>query len=128
MTEIRYSMKHVVEITGLSQHALRYYENEGLLPGLQRKKNGHRYFEQQDIDWILWVKRLRQSEMSMSEIRRFIDLTREGAHTIDERCDFLSDHREKLRNRINELNDILEMLDQKIGYYYEMQKEMKQNE
>jgi DNA-binding transcriptional MerR regulator len=123
-----FTVKQVVEFTGLSEHTLRYYEREGLLPGIARAQNGHRRYEQQDIDWIIWLKRLRNSEMSLEEIRRFIQMTQAGPHTMDDRCDLLSAHRDKIRSRITELNTILAMLEEKIGYYYEMQQEADRNE
>ena len=39
-----YTMKKTAELTGLSEHTLRYYDKEGLLPGLARDGVGRRVF------------------------------------------------------------------------------------
>jgi DNA-binding transcriptional MerR regulator len=42
-----FTVKEVSEILSVSPHALRFYDNEGLLPGLSRR-NTHRFFSYED--------------------------------------------------------------------------------
>jgi hypothetical protein len=50
-TEPRLSIGQVAEHTGLSVHALRFYEREGLLvTPVQRGSDGHRAYSEWDLD------------------------------------------------------------------------------
>ncbi|MCA9996994.1 MAG: MerR family transcriptional regulator, partial [Anaerolineales bacterium] len=61
MTEPPYTIQQAAAQTGLSVHTLRYYEDVGILPGIQRTGSGHRYYDEQDLGWIHWLKMLRHS-------------------------------------------------------------------
>lgn len=42
----KYSVKEVSEITGLSSYTIRYYDNAGLIPGLNRTDGNARQFSE----------------------------------------------------------------------------------
>jgi len=54
---------------GLSAHTLRYYEREGLLPPPSRNQHGVRMFEDSALEWLQLVRCLRDTGMSIAEIR-----------------------------------------------------------
>jgi len=65
--------------------------------------------------------------MSIQMMKRYVDVTRAGDHTIDERCAILEEHRNHLRDRIDRLQVILDKLDKKVEFYrgYEMRSKEK---
>ena len=61
----KFSIQQVAQKTGLSIHTLRYYEKVGLLAPIQRGKNGHRQYSIEDIIWLEFLVRLRETGMSI---------------------------------------------------------------
>jgi DNA-binding transcriptional MerR regulator len=111
------TIQDVAEATGLTAHTLRYYERAGLLAPIPRNQGGHRRYRELDVDALLFLMRLRMTGMPIHQVRQYAALTREGAHTIDERRALLEAHRESVRQRILELGQNLAALDYKIGLY-----------
>ncbi len=101
----------------MSAHTLRYYEKIGLLPAIQRGESGRRNYTEEDLGWVYWLKLLRESGMSIRAMKRYVEITRAGDHTIDERCTMLEEHRNHLRAQIEKLQGYLERLEQKVEFY-----------
>lgn len=114
------SIREVADRTGLSPHTLRLYEREGLLLGpVRRRANGHRAYSAQDVEWIAYCTRFRASGMPWAAIRRYAELVRHGRGNEKERLALLRGHRERIRDRLEELGAALEIIDRKIGVYEE---------
>src|SRR6266851_1048958 len=56
--EETFTIAEVAEKTGVSAHALRYYERIGLLD-VGRQASGHRRFTSHDVDRVVFIGRLR---------------------------------------------------------------------
>ncbi|MBF9016355.1 MULTISPECIES: MerR family transcriptional regulator [unclassified Oceanispirochaeta] len=112
-----YSMKEVKDLTGLSDHTLRYYEKDGILAEIRRQKNGHRRYEKQDLDWLDFVICLRSTGMPLSTIRKYRELMEQGDSTAEERKDLLLEQKESLLEEITTLQDSLKRISFKIDYY-----------
>lgn len=115
--EKTYSIQEVEKEMGVSADTLRYYEKIGLLHPIQRQENGRRVYSEQDLGWVYWLKLLRQSGMPIRLMKRYVEITRAGDHTIEERCAILQEHRNQLREKIEQLHGYLEKLDQKVEFY-----------
>ena len=112
-----YTIQEAVEEMDISAHTLRYYEKIGLLPSIHRSENGRRNYTEEDLGWVYWLKLLRESGMSIRAMKRYVEITRAGDHTIDERCEMLEEHRNHLRAQIGRLQGYLKRLDQKVEFY-----------
>jgi len=111
------TIQQAAEKTGVTTYTLRYYEDVGILPGIQRNSSGHRTYDDQDLGWISWIKLLRSSGMPIETIREFVELTRSGNDSIPARCEILDAHRQKIRSRIEKLQGFLVKLDDKLQFY-----------
>ncbi|MBQ6435757.1 MAG: MerR family DNA-binding transcriptional regulator, partial [Synergistaceae bacterium] len=47
-----YTIKDISELTGLPASTLRYYDKQGLLPGLKRNENNIRIFTDEDYGFL----------------------------------------------------------------------------
>ncbi|ALO05870.1 Cd(II)/Pb(II)-responsive transcriptional regulator [Streptomyces venezuelae] len=73
------SIGEVAERSGLSVHALRFYEREGLFANpVRRLSNGRRIYHEEDLEWLAICTKLRSSGMPLVMIRQYIDLVRQG--------------------------------------------------
>lgn len=102
--------------TGVTAHTLRYYERIGLLD-VARDPNGRRRYDATDLARVTFLTRLRQSEMPIRDIARYVDLVREGDHTEPQRLAILQAHRDAVVHRIDELTQALPVVDFKITVY-----------
>lgn len=55
------TVKEAAQITGLTEHAVRFYTDKGLVPSVQRNQNNIRMFDEESINWLHGVKCLKQS-------------------------------------------------------------------
>src|SRR5438045_8548348 len=84
------SIGQVAERTGLSVHTLRFYEREGILAHpVRRGSNGHRVYNDEDLEWLDICSSLRATGMPLDGIRRYAELIREGPGTERERLQML---------------------------------------
>ena len=76
------SIGQVADRTGLSVHALRFYEREGILPNpVRRDPGGRRVYSEDDLEWLDLCIMLRSSGMPLPAIRQYTDLVRQGPAT-----------------------------------------------
>lgn len=115
-----YTIESAAAETGVSAHTLRYYERIGLLSPVGRGANGHRRYTDEDLGGIRFLTMLRATGMSIRGMTEFIELTREGDHTIPQRVRVLQQHRDTLRARMEADREHFAALDRKIGFYSEL--------
>jgi DNA-binding transcriptional MerR regulator len=115
--EREYSIEDVAALSGLSPHTLRYYERIGLLEPVPRAVSGHRRYTEGDLGWVRFVVMLRQTGMSIADSLHFMELTRDGDHTIPERVRLLRSHRDDLVAELAVLQQHLGAINRKIDIY-----------
>ena len=111
-----YSIGEFSKITNHTIHTLRYYEKENIITPLRNKVNKRRYTEK-DIVWIRFVKRLKDTNMPIKEIKKYSLLREQGDSTLNERMDTLIKHRTKLISEIEAIKSNLTKLESKIEFY-----------
>jgi DNA-binding transcriptional MerR regulator len=113
----RYTIQQVAESTGLSIHALRYYEKIGLLPTIERASNNHRQYCAEDVAWLEFLIRLRETGMSIQEMLAFTNLVRQRPNEVGERRVLLEEHRDRVTQHLEELTQNLKIIEMKIEHY-----------
>ena len=114
-----YSIQEVSKKTGLTAHTLRYYEKEGLLSGVERTQGGFRQYTDEDLERLGLICCLKNTGMSIQEIARFVQLTHEGDHTLEERVELLRAHRERVLERMAEMQKHLDKVTWKLNFFTE---------
>ncbi|MER7844990.1 MerR family transcriptional regulator [Kitasatospora sp. NPDC096077] len=114
------SIGEVARRSGLSVHALRFYEREGLFANpVRRLSNGRRVYHEEDLEWLAICLRLRSSGMSVAMIRGYIDLVRAGTGNERERLELLRRHQDDVAAQIRDLQVTLEVMREKVRVYEE---------
>lgn len=113
---MEYSIGEFSKLTGLGIHTLRYYEQEQLLSPARSAANRRQYSDS-DLAWVDFVKRLKETGMPISEMRRYAALRAAGDRTLAERLEMLTAHREALRGQMQDLEEHMEKLENKILFY-----------
>ncbi len=112
-----YSMKEVCKQTGLTYETLKFYCNQGLVPNVKRDENNYRIFDDRDVAWINSLNCLRNCDMSIQEMKAYIDLCLQGESTIPERKVILEEKRKALLTQMQELQKAIDYIDWKQGFY-----------
>ncbi|GAA3735381.1 MerR family transcriptional regulator [Streptomyces tremellae] len=103
--------------TGLATHTLRFYEDEGLLAEVRRNAAGRRVYTREDVDWLRVCAKLRASGMPLPEIRRYVELVREGPGNEAERYELLHGHETRVRQQMADLQEALDTIHGKVTLY-----------
>ena len=115
--EKNFYIKQASETTGLSAPNIRYYEKEGLIKNLARNEVGERIFTDAEIDWILFLKKLRDMDVPIAKMREYANLREQGNPTATARKKILEEHRKIMLDKIVLINEQIKLLDDKIIYY-----------
>ncbi len=105
--------------TGVSLDTLRYYEHEGLLTDIARAANGHRQYSEDDVLWVEVLRCLRDTGMTIEQLRHYCALGAEGPATKPERKSILLQHRALIEEQIAERHKALSLIDHKLSFYTE---------
>ncbi len=103
--------------TGVSIDTLRYYEREGLLQNVARATSGHRRYSEDDLLWVQVLRCLRDTGMTMEQLRHYCELGQQGDSTKTERRDILRSHRAEIEKQISERHEALRLVDHKLSFY-----------
>ena len=117
-----YSMTYVVENLNVSAKTLRFYEEQGILPNISWDEKGRRVYSEQQIDWISFIRCLKETGMPLSKIKDYKELYESGNTTYLQREEMLKNHKVEMQKKIDESLKNLEELNYKIAMY-ELQKE-----
>jgi DNA-binding transcriptional MerR regulator len=106
-------------LTGRSVHTIRWYETQGLIPGVKRDSGGRRVYREQHVGWLELMHRLRSTGMSIAAMREYAALVADGKGTLKQRRTRLAEHREHVKRHIAELSQSVKLLDRKLKFYDE---------
>lgn len=113
---MEYTISEFAKKIGMTTYTLRYYEKEGLLLGIKRK-NGRRVFRDEDFITVKMINCLKDTGMSIHEIKQYLVLCREGDATLKQRHDIILKQKDLLEERISSLQKNLKALKDKEIYY-----------
>lgn len=111
-----YSIGQVSEMFGLPISTLRYYDKQGLFPGMERK-SGIRRFSENELEALRVIECLKLSGLEIKDIKQFMDWCMEGASTYPLRKELLEKQKATVKAEIAHMNKILDMLRFKCWYY-----------
>lgn len=102
---------------GLSVDTLRYYEKAGLIPPVNRKENGIRDYTETDCGWVEFIKCMREAGLPIEVLTQYIALYAKGNRTLQQRKNLLITERDRLKERIEQMQQTLKRLNYKISVY-----------
>jgi len=113
---------HIGEVatrTGRSVHAIRWYEAQGLVPGVERDAGGRRIYNEHHVGWLDFMDRLRLTGMTVAQMREYTLLVKEGGAALKERRALLKAHQARVLENIARWTEALTLIDAKIEFYDE---------
>ena len=111
-----YTIGQVAEMFGLPVSTLRYYDKQGLFPGLERA-SGIRRFGDAELEALRVIECLKKTGMEIKDIRLFMEWCAEGPSTYPKRKAMFEERKAPVESEIAKMNRVLDMLKFKCWYY-----------
>jgi MerR family mercuric resistance operon transcriptional regulator len=103
MTRSDWDIGKVSAATGISPAAIRFYESEGLLERPGRSAGGRRQFDATHVQALRMIKAMRESGMSLDDIRAFKSLQRRPGATCQSLARIAADRAHAIAQKIEVL-------------------------
>lgn len=113
-----YGIGEFAKVTNLSIDTIRYYEKQGLIKP-NRDENNRRIYDECDVGWIDFIKKLKMTGMKLKDIKYYSQLRYEGDCTIDKRLELLYEQADILFIKQREVAEHIKYLYNKIDIYNE---------
>lgn len=111
-----YSIKQIADMMNVTTATIRYWDNEGLLPYVN-KVNGRRVFEDKDFKWLRVLNCMKNINMPIKKIKEYVELVMQGDTTLQSRYEMILEQKQFIQNQINDLNNCLKEFEYKEWYY-----------
>ena len=113
---MEYTIGQVSEKTGLPVSTLRYYDNQGLFPHMERSA-GIRKFTNRELETIRMIECLKKTGMEIRNIRQFMQWCAQGSATYAQRKALLEQQQAEAEAELARMRQVLDMLTYKCWYY-----------
>lgn len=120
---MNYTIGEVSEMLNISVSTLRYYDSQKLLLDLKRDDAGNRIFDETNINALKLINCLKTSGISIKDIKKFMLLAKQEDKTISERKNFFLIQKQNIKDKINELEKAMNMVEYKYWYYQTAEKD-----
>lgn len=111
-----YTIGQISEMFNIPVSTLRYYDREGLFPGMERK-SGIRKFSDNEIEALRVIECLKASGLEIREIKQFMEWTTKGSATYQQRKQLFETRLKKVEAEMDNLQKTKDMLKYKCWYY-----------
>lgn len=111
-TNSHYLIRDLVKRTDLSADSIRFYEKKKLIQPPLRGENNYRYYDDEALKRLIFIKRCRALDLSLKEIEHLIELERQpdqGCNAVNELIDH---HLDQVDAKIEELQHLQLQLQQ----------------
>jgi len=112
-----YTVKEIAKLLDMTEHTVRYYTDMGLVPSLKRDKNGNRLFDEESKNWLIGIKNLRGSGMSIQAVKDYVTLCLQGESTLKIRYKIIIEQKNQLEKQLREMNERYQYIEHKVKWY-----------
>ncbi len=115
---MRYTIKQMAEMFGVTEHTLRFYTDKGLLP-CQRDGGNRRVFNEESVNWMQGVRCLKDCGASIEDIQEYcrLCLLEESEENMRARYAIIVKQRTEVYKRLEEAKAAVKYMDEKAAHY-----------
>jgi len=96
--------------TGLSSKTIRFYEQQDIIPAAKRNSNGYRFYNEQQLEMLRFIKRARDLGFSLEQSRELLKLSRDPSRTSAEVKQKAQQHIDQIDQQIEQLQQMRQVL------------------
>lgn len=113
-----YTIKQMAEMFDVTEHTLRFYTDEGLLP-CERDGGNHRVFNEESVNRMQGIKCLKGCGASIEDIREYcrLCLLEESGENLRARYAIICRQRDEAYKRLEEAKSTAKYMDDKVAHY-----------
>lgn len=113
-----YTIKQMAARFGVTEHTLRYYTDEGLLP-CERDGGNRRVFTEESVNWMQGIQCLKGCGASLEDIREYcrLCLLPESEENLRARYAIILKQRTAAHKRVEEAKAAARYMDDKAAHY-----------
>ncbi|EOH94231.1 hypothetical protein I588_00097 [Enterococcus pallens ATCC BAA-351] len=115
----RMNISEVAAKYDMTAATIRYYEKQGLMPPVTRNAAGVRDFQEEDLNWVEFIKCMKDFGLSIDSLSRYSELYQIGDSTLIERKEILTKEYQKLLKKQEQINRTVAKLEWKLDFYDE---------
>lgn len=105
-------IKELAQQTGLSSDTIRFYEKKKLLKPSFRADNNYRYYDEETLKRLVFIKRCRDLDISLNEIESLLELEQQPAQSCQMVNQLIDQHIIQVSEKIKELQNFKKQLKQ----------------
>jgi DNA-binding transcriptional MerR regulator len=106
MSALKITIGELSAQTHCTVPTIRYYEQIGLLPRPERASNGHRYYRDEDLKRLTFIKRCRDFGFPIDRVRDLAGLFTDGSRACVEVRDLAKEHLGHVRSKLDEMRQL----------------------
>ena len=104
-----FTVQKAVELTGLSEHTLRYYERVGLISSVRRDQSSkHRQYSTEDIARLEALSCMRALGMRLADMKAYLAMASQGRKVSRKMLQILERQQARLQERLAETKRYIE--------------------
>jgi len=108
MKELFLTVKHIVQITGITPRTLHYYDRINLLKPSHKSENGYRVYDRNDLESLQTILFFKEIDLTLKEISDIMQLSKQEQHKkLETHYRTLILKQQRLGTIINALEDYL---------------------
>ena len=107
-----YLINELSKITGVTTDTIRFYEKRKLIQFAYRADNNYRYYDENTLKRIIFIRRCRALDLSLSEIEYLIELEQNPQQSCHEVNQMMDNHIQQVTDKLKELENFKVQLQQ----------------
>ena len=113
-----YTIRQMAQMFGVTEHTLRFYTDQGLLP-CTRDSGNRRVFDEESVNWMQGIMCLKGCGASIEDIREYcrLCLMEESEENLRARYAIIRKQREEACRRVEEAKATARYMDEKVAHY-----------
>lgn len=115
--EERYTISEIAKMFDLPSSTLRYYEELGILPTVERTQSGQRIYTQCHIDRLGAICCFKRTGMSMSKLQTFFHYEENQNEHMDDMLQLLVQQEQEMEERLSQYRQDLQHVKTKVRFY-----------
>lgn len=96
----------LAKLAGCTVEVVRFYESERILPPPLRQENGYRFYQNEHLHRLAFVRRCRDLDMSLKDIARLLEFADDPQSHCDEVNALVDTQIQKVQVRLNEIKTL----------------------
>ena len=113
-----YTIRQMAQMFHVTEHTLRFYTDQGLLP-CTRDSGNRRVFDEESVNWMQGIICLKGCGASIEDIREYcrLCLMEESKENLRARYAIIRKQREEACRRVKEAKATARYMDEKVAHY-----------